>query len=95
MSPSFKKVLVAASIGAVAAVSLYLAVPQSDKPNNIDSALRGGAPSDVIRPSVNKTPKGAGLSDVPAESFSEGDGEQLAVDIRDGLEALKARMESS
>ena len=34
VSPSFKKVLVAASIGAVAAVSLYLAVPQSDKPNN-------------------------------------------------------------
>ena len=95
MSPSFKKVLVAASIGAVATLSLYLAVPQNDEPNNIESALRGGAPSDVVRPPVNKTPKGAGLSDVPAESFSEGDGEQLAVDIRDGLEALKARMESS
>ena len=85
MSSSFKKVLVAASIGAVATVSLYLAVPQSDEPNNIESALRGGAPSDVVRPPVNKTPKGAGLSDVPAESFSEGDGEQLAVSFTKGF----------
>ena len=95
MSPSFKKVLIAASIGAVAMLSLYLAVPRNDAATNIESALRGGTPSDNARPPVNKTPKGAGLSDVPAEPFSEGDGEQLAVDIRNGLEALKSRMESS
>ena len=79
MSPSFKKVLVATSIGAIATLSLYLAVPQNDEPNNIESALRGGTPSDVVRAPFSKTSKGAKLSDVPAESFSEGDGEQLAV----------------
>ena len=95
MNLSFKKVLIAASIGAVATLSLYLADLRKDEPNNIELALRGGTPSDAARPPVSKTPKDAQLSDVPAESFTEGDGEQLAVDIRDGLAALKARMESS
>lgn len=95
MNPPFKIVLVAASIGAVATLSLYLADLRKDEPNNIELALRGGTPSDTARPPVSKTPKDAQLSDVPAESFTEGDGEQLAVDIRDGLGALKARMESS
>ena len=68
VSPSFKKVFIAASIGAVATLSLYLADLRKDEPNDIESALRGGTPGDVVRPPVSKTPKhDAQLSNVPLD----------------------------